>query len=185
MREADIARLIEIRAGFTSQTRLKVEKSGSGYEVGWRLVEVPLETPYDKGEGYDFDDEERRLVMQRLARADSLEEVVIEQATDRLVGMLDVTEESWNEVAWVWNIMMDVSVRQQGLGRELTQRTIAWARQRNLRAVMLETQSNNVPACKFYVRMGFQLVGINEALYTNHDYQRDEIGLFWSYPLKP
>jgi GNAT superfamily N-acetyltransferase len=183
MRLSDIPRLAEIDPTFTSNTTLRVQRTGSGLEAGWKLLEVPLSKPYDKGSGYDFDRTERRNIQSRLEQSDSLEEVVIDRTTECIVGVLDITIESWRNVAWVWNLMLDKNVRGLGIGRQLVAHSIEWARYRKLRAVMLETQTNNVPACKFYERMGFRLVGINDAYYTNADYERDEIAVFWSYPL--
>lgn len=181
----DIPKLVDIRPGFTSDLVLRLEKTGQDYQVGWCLIETKLDQPYDKGQNYDFDTYEQRNIAERLAQANSLEEVIIDTRTDKIVGVLDVATESWRSVAWIWNIMLDKDIRGRGLGRILMERTITWAKSHNLRAVMLETQSNNVPACQFYAHLGFQLVGINDQFYTNHDIKRDEIALFWSYPLKP
>ncbi len=183
MQAEDIPRLVEVRPGFISETLLKVEKTGMGYEGGWQLHEVPLDKPYEKGAGYDFDAHERQNILERLTKNNSLEEVLIESETGRITGVLDVAAENWRRVAWIWNIMLDVDARGLGIGQEWVERTIAWARQRRLRAVMLETQTNNVPACKFYQQMGFQLVGIHETFYSNRDMERNEVALFWSYPL--
>jgi ribosomal protein S18 acetylase RimI-like enzyme len=65
----------------------------------------------------------------------------------------------------------------------LMQHTISWARERGLRAILLETQTNNTPACRFYARLGFELIGINEIFYTNSDLERGEVALFWGYKL--
>ena len=48
---------------------------------------------------------------------------------------------------------------------------------------MLETQTNNVPACKFYARMGCQIEGLREAYYSNDDMARGEVAIFWIYRL--
>lgn len=184
MEPDDIPKLADMRPGFISDTVLKVEKAGTGYATGWQLVEVTLHQPYDKGRGYDFDRNERDGIAKRLAEPDSLEKVVVDNALGRIVGVLDVAIETWRNVAWIWNIMLDVDVRGKGLGRELIQQCIEWAGQKDLRAVMLETQTNNVPACKFYQAMGFELVGINDVFYTNRDIERDEVALFWCYRLK-
>ena len=181
MTEQDIPRLAAIRPGFVSPTMLVVEKSGEGLEVGWRLVERLLPEPYDKGDGYDFNATERRNIQTRLRQGDGLH--LVAEAGGRLVGVLDVTPQDWNNTAWIWNLMLDTSVRGQGLGRELFQRAVAWARRQGYRAVMLETQTNNVPACKFYARMGCQIEGIREAYYTNDDMERGEVAIFWIYRL--
>ncbi|PJF42403.1 MAG: hypothetical protein CUN55_10110 [Phototrophicales bacterium] len=180
----DIPRLTEIRPGFVSDTYLDVEREGDGYLISWRLVEKRLEKPFDKGNAYDFTLDERRNIQHRLLQQESLEEVVIDRHSGRIVGVLDMTIEEWRWVSWIWNIMLDQDVRRQGIGRVLIEHSIAWTKRHKLRAVMLETQTNNVPACKFYAKMGFQLVGLNEVFYTNRDHQRREIALFWSYALR-
>ncbi len=180
----DIEPLAEIRPGFVTDTILKIEPLGQGLEQGWRLVETKLATPYQKGAGYDFTPEERQSIAGRLAQDDTLMEVAIEKKTGKIVGVLDVEEETWRNTAWIWNIMLDVEARGQGIGREMLNHTISWGRRRGLRAILLETQSNNFPACKFYLRMGFQLVGINTMFYTNQDMERDEVALFWGFPLR-
>ncbi len=179
----DVPQLVKMRPGFVSDSVLKVEKTGSGFKVGWRLVEVQLEKPFDKAHGYDFDATERENIRKRLTEETSLEEVIEDRQTGRIVGVLDVVKEDWRRVGWVWNIMLDKDIRGRGFGRQLMERAIAWARHHRLRAVMLETQTNNVPACKFYAHIGFQLVGINDAFYSNRDLERDEVALFWSFPL--
>lgn len=183
MNTSDIPKFADIRPGFTSKTTLRVEKSGAGYRVGWNLVEVELKVPYSKGRLYDFDAEERRNIANRLAQSNTFMEVAIENATGRIVGVSDVEIHEWHSAAWIWNVMLDTDARGQGIGRRFVQHTIQWARQQGMRAVMLETQTNNVPACKFYAALGFQLVGINEVFYSNKDIENDEVALFWSYPI--
>lgn len=183
LQKSDIPRLIEINPAFTAHSVLRVYREGKEPFVHWRLEEEPLETPFEKGSAYDFDDQERRLIQERLAQDNTLLEVVENTRTRRLVGILDVEEERWRKTAWVWNIMLDVEARGRGLGRRLMTHAIEWAAERGLRAVMLETQTNNTPACHFYAHFGFKLVGINEQFYTNNDIAREEVALFWSYPL--
>jgi len=179
--EEDIPRLQEIRPGFVSESVLTVERTGSGVEVGWRLVERPLPVPFDKGSGYDFDATEQANVRQRLRRGDGLQLVVEHEG--RLVGLLDATPERWNNTVLVWNIMLDEAIRRQGIGRSLFFRAVAWARPRGYRALVFETQSNNLPACRFYAALGCELEGLRTAYYTNRDPARGEVALFWVYPL--
>jgi len=44
---------------------------------------------------------------------------------------------------------------------------------------MLETQSNNVAACKFYASCGFVIGGVDLHLYQGLHPQSDEIAIFW------
>jgi len=45
---------------------------------------------------------------------------------------------------------------------------------------MLETQSNNVAACKLYERLGFTLGGFDRFLYRGEMPETREIALFWA-----
>jgi ribosomal protein S18 acetylase RimI-like enzyme len=181
MTELDIPRLAEIRPGFVSLSILTVERIGTGIESGWRLVEHELPEPFDKGRAYDFDRVEQANIRRRLRQGDGLHLVVEWQG--RIAGVLDVTPQDWNHTALVWNIMLDTAIRRQGVGRELFRSAVEWARQMGYRALIFETQTNNVPACKFYAAMGCQLEGIRETFYTNEDVERDEVAIFWAYRL--
>ncbi len=182
MTEADIPRLAEIRPNFRSATTLAVERLGQGIEGGWRLVERPLPRPFEKGAAYDFDAQEQANIRRRLRRGDGLH-LVVEQGA-RLVGVLDATPQAWNSVVWVWNLMLDQDVRRQGIGRALFLRAARWGRRLGYRALVFETQTNNVPACKFYAAMGCTLEGIRTMYYHNDDIARDEVAIFWAYPLE-
>lgn len=183
LRAADIPRLAEIRPAFTANTVIRVEKIGMPPFTTWALREEALSVPFHKGSRYDFDEIEQANIRTRWQQDNTLLEVVEHRLTGQIVGILDIEEESWRSTVWVWNIMLDTSVRGQGLGRQLMERAFAWGRSRRLRAVLLETQSNNTPACHFYARMGFKLIGINDMFYTNDDLALNEVALFWGYPL--
>lgn len=181
MTEDDIPRLVEIRPGFVSDSVLAVDRSGSGIEAGWRLVERSLPVPFDKGHDYDFDPTERDNIRERFRRGDGLH--LVAERDNHLVGILDMLPQEWNSTVFIWNIMLDQDVRGQGLGRDLFERGVNWARQQGYRALVLETQTNNVPACRFYARLGCRLEGIRDAYYTNEDIERGEVAIFWVYPL--
>jgi ribosomal protein S18 acetylase RimI-like enzyme len=76
--------------------------------------------------------------------------------------------------------MIDLDYRRQGLGRRLWHRALGFARQAEVRAILIETQNTNVDACRFYAQMGCQLAGLNEIYYTNDGLHR-EVALFWAY----
>jgi streptothricin acetyltransferase len=72
-----------------------------------------------------------------------------------------VLSEGWNRHAWIEDIAVDARRRRAGVGRALMDRSIAWATERKLPGIRVETQSNNVPACKFYESCGFHLGGFD------------------------
>ena len=184
MTAVDVGRLTEIDPNFESPIYLDVVKEIDGLDVTWRLIERPFDTPF-VCDDYDFDEKERRNVRRRLKTGDGLWLVAEDEPSGRLVGMVDVKQEAWRKAGFVWNIAVDRAHRGQGLGRELMARVIEWGRGESLRAIILETQTNNWPACRFYRDLGFDLTGIDDHYYTNRDMANKEVALFWTYELAP
>ncbi|MFS2222381.1 GNAT family N-acetyltransferase [Pantoea sp. B65] len=102
----------------------------------------------------------------------------IARRQQQLLGYLAVSR-NWNGLALVEDIAVDRPARQAGCGRALMDAAVQWAREQNLSGLVLETQSNNVAACLFYEKYGFELAGIDRALYRALNPQRNEIALFW------
>ena len=74
----------------------------------------------------------------------------------KFIGYAAVSK-SWTNFAQIDDIAVDVSARRSGAGRLLLNAAIDWAYDRALPGVRMETQSNNVAACRFYERNGFML----------------------------
>ncbi|HIP95938.1 MAG TPA: GNAT family N-acetyltransferase [Anaerolineae bacterium] len=181
---ADVERLVQINSTFTSDSVLAVEKTGQGLEVGWRLTERPLAVSFEKGRAYDLSAEDlaRSRGLQKAGPQEALQ--LVAEDRGRLVGLLEVERWNWNNSGWVWNLVVDRDYRRRGLGRKFVRRAIEWGRKLGLRALILETQNNNVHACRFYQAMGFRLCGINDHYYTNDDLAKGEVALFWVYELE-
>lgn len=185
---ADIPQLTQINPTFRSGTELTVIRTGTGLEVGWQLQERTLTTPYDKGHGYDFDLERRHDIAQHLAEVDTrylrVAERVIPgregEAQARLVGLADAGYDEGNNAVTLDTLFIDISARGQGLGRRLFDLVVRYARECGAQAVLITTQTNNVPAARFYERMGCRLAGLHDALY---DRALMETALHFEYPL--
>jgi ribosomal protein S18 acetylase RimI-like enzyme len=52
-----------------------------------------------------------------------------------------------------------------------------------LRTIVCETQNTNVPAIKFYRKVGFMIDGVDLSYYTNDDWPDGEIAIFMKKPL--
>jgi streptothricin acetyltransferase len=175
---ADVPRLAEIDAEFESDRFLDVEKIADGLEVTWRLVERPLVPPF-RSTDYGLDENDLKEIHAWLRAGDGLHLVAEDTRTHRLVALLDVERERWHHAARLWNIHIDRTYRRQGLGRELVNRAVAWAREQGLRGLVLETQTNNLPACRFYQSLGFKLCGLDDHFYSNDDIRVNEVAIFW------
>ncbi len=100
-------------------------------------------------------------------------------ADGQLVGAAIAETQEWNQTLWVWEILVAPSRKRQGVGRLLMEQLIETAVSRNLRAVVCETQSQNVPAIRFYRKMGFVLDGVDISYYSNKDYEpKQDVAIF-------
>jgi GNAT superfamily N-acetyltransferase len=80
----------------------------------------------------------------------------------------------------LWDIRVRPEARSSGTGSLLFRAVEAWARARSCRTLKAETQNTNVPACRFYRRMGCALGSIDRFAYVDLP---DEIQLKWSKEL--
>jgi ribosomal protein S18 acetylase RimI-like enzyme len=97
---------------------------------------------------------------------------------DELAGQIRVLQH-WNAYAYIDDIAVNENYRGQGIGRALIERAIEWAKAKGFPGMMLETQDNNVPACRLYASCGFELRGFDTHLYKALDPSTDEIALYW------
>ena len=74
---------------------------------------------------------------------------------------------------------MNIEFRGKGVGMALMTHAIEWARMQEFPGMMLETQNNNVPACKLYEKCGFVLGGFDQYAYKNFPESKNEIALYW------
>ncbi len=88
---------------------------------------------------------------------------------------------NWNNLAYIYYLVVDVKFRGQGIGRTLMEQAKKWAKEKRLPGLMLESQTNNVQACKFYERCGFKLGGFDKYLYAASDDSAGETALFFYY----
>lgn len=92
-----------------------------------------------------------------------------------LVGVLDLSYESWNRRLRIANILVYEPFRRMNLGTLLMKEAIRIGNLVGARALILETQSCNVPAIRFYRQCGFSLVGFDLNFYGNHDLEMKEV----------
>lgn len=105
--------------------------------------------------------------------------VVFLAYVDRQIAGQIILRKNWNTYAYIEDIAVDVKLRRRGIGKRLISRAKCWAQERNLPGIMLETQNNNVRACKFYESCGYQLRGFDTYLYKGIKSDTDEVALFW------
>lgn len=95
------------------------------------------------------------------------------------VGQI-ILKRCWNKFAWIEDFRIDGKYRRQGVGKNLMDAAVDWARRNGYPGIMLETQDTNVPACLFYHKYGFILGGADKMLYRGVG-NLNETALFWYF----
>ncbi len=93
------------------------------------------------------------------------------------VGWLEVGYHKWNNRMRVWEILVKEGFRRKGIGTALMNHAVIVSKEKGARALVLETQTCNVPAISSYLKHGFELVGFDATAYTNQDMDRREVRL--------
>jgi ribosomal protein S18 acetylase RimI-like enzyme len=99
------------------------------------------------------------------------------------VGWLEVGFEEWSGRLRVFELLVLEGYRGRGIGAALMSRAEEIARERGARLVILETQSCNVPAIRFYRARGYDLAGFDATCYSNDDAARGEVRLELARPV--
>jgi ribosomal protein S18 acetylase RimI-like enzyme len=99
------------------------------------------------------------------------------QIDDQIVAYLVVNHEDYNNRLRVTELLVNKEYRYQGLGKRLMQVAETYAQEIRARSIILETQSCNIPAIKFYRSCGYKFVGCDVNSYTNYDITDKEVRL--------
>jgi GNAT superfamily N-acetyltransferase len=147
---------------------------------GLRLVEVPVPNPYVK----DYTTEESPVDWPAkfdvrtwgffLARQG---ELIAGAAAVAFVTTGVFVFEARRDLAVLWDIRVRPACR--GAGIPLFRHAAAWSRQRGCTQMKVETQNVNVPACRFYQRMGCELGEIRRYGYAGVPAVSAEVMLNW------
>ncbi|WP_448954401.1 GNAT family N-acetyltransferase [Labrys neptuniae] len=135
---------------------------------------LPVTPSYRKSYGFDGED------LAGYLDDDDSTLLVAEAADGRPVAYVALSR-GWNNYAVIEDIAVDAAHRGGGVAKRLMDKALAWATNQKLAGVRLETQSNNVGACRFYERYGFVLAGYDRHLYQGLNPGTEEVALFWYY----
>ena len=173
---ADLAVYSSIPISFTVQTTLDVRVIDQGLG-GLVLSERKNETPYVKD--YDAIEGERPTrwdianwgMISAFVAGSRVGGCVVAYGTPG-VNML----EGRKDIAALWDLRVHPDHRRTGIGSNLLQAAMAWARKRNCGVFKVETQNINVPACRLYAKHGYVLGLINRYAYREFP---EEVQLVW------
>ncbi|HCN57871.1 MAG TPA: N-acetyltransferase [Exiguobacterium sp.] len=79
---------------------------------------------------------------------------------DACIGQIRLVKD-WNRFAYIENIAVKKDFRKSGVGHLLLEAAETWAKEQSLIGLSLEAQNDNLIACRFYVKEGFVLGGVD------------------------
>lgn len=156
---------------------IKMEEDGNGFHID--LVKTKLSEPISHyPEEYDFLD---KLYQEHWEKAYAWG--IVEEMADgqELVACIETCPEEWSNRLMITELWVHEKLRRKGIGHALMAIAKEQANLEHRRAVILETQSCNVPAISFYLQEGFELIGFDSCCYSNRDIDRKEVRLDLGY----
>lgn len=154
--------LFRYTTSFFHDIVIREEEDSTSFQVTRKPYNQPVEHQFESGLLSDW------LTEPRLFAA---------MEGDDLMGVIELSAEDWNNRLRVANLWVAEGHRFNGIGKKLMGRGIQAARESGKRAVVLEVQSCNDPAIRFYRSCGFSIIGLDTIHYTNHDIERREARL--------
>ncbi|MCZ8519603.1 MULTISPECIES: GNAT family N-acetyltransferase [Paenibacillus] len=168
---ADLSKGMDIRDCFIVDSILDVTYKDQCF--GYTVREIPAYTKTYGGEAMTDDE-----YSEYIDNPDGI--IYLALLQDHVVGEI-ILKKNWNHYAIVEDIKVDESYRRYGIGRKLIDQAKYWAKAGGMPGLMLETQTNNVRACKFYESCGFAIGGMDLYLYKGAEPHHNETAIFWYF----
>lgn len=105
--------------------------------------------------------------------------VLVASQGNKPVGYVHIEVDNEAQSGWIKDLAVAEKYRRQGIGSALVLAAQDWSAIRNLKRVILEMSSKNLPAIRLAQKLGFDFSGYNDSFYANKD-----IALFFSRLLK-
>ena len=87
------------------------------------------------------------------------------------------------DTAALFDVRVSAAVRNRGIGAAIFGRCVQWAKSRGFKFLAIETQDNNIPACRFYAKKGCELLEIRRFAYRDSPRVENETMLVWRLTL--
>lgn len=86
--------------------------------------------------------------------------------SETCVGLAILTS-AFNPCLFLYDLKVKKSMRRNGIGRMLIDASVKYARNKNYKGLYTVGQDNNLNACLFYLSCGFEIGGLDTAIYEN------------------
>ncbi len=97
---------------------------------------------------------------------------------DTCVGLIVLKDSFWNYM-YVYDLKVSAVARGKGIGGALIRAGMEEAKRRNYGGLYLQAQDNNLNACLFYLKQGFQIGGFDNRVYHGTSQQGKADVLFY------
>lgn len=145
----------EYRTSYTTGGYYEVEYAGGTFRLLRRALEAP-----------------KTLELGDTLLSGWLEDPVLFGAFEgeTLLGLGEGSPETWNHRYRISNLcVFEEAHRRRGVGSALMARLLQEARAKGARMAVLETQTCNERAIAFYLKEGFEVIGLDKYAYSNED----------------
>ncbi|WP_259415823.1 streptothricin N-acetyltransferase SatA [Bacillus toyonensis] len=167
----DLDNFPEIDDSFIVNARLILSLSKVNRRIEYTVEDFPS---YEKS--YLQNDSEELAYNEYINKPNQV--IYIALLHNQIIGFI-VLKKNWNHYAYIEDITVDKKYRTLGVGKRLVDQAKQWAKEGNMTGIMLETQNNNVAACKFYEKCGFVIDGFDFLVYKGLDIENDEVAIYW------
>ncbi|HDR7273438.1 TPA: streptothricin N-acetyltransferase SatA [Bacillus paranthracis] len=172
----DLDNFPEIDDSFIVNARLMLSLSKVNRHIEYTVEDVPS---YEKS--YLQNDNEELAYNDYINKQNQV--IYIALLHNQIIGFI-VLKKNWNHYAYIEDITVDKKYRTLGVGKRLIDQAKQWAKEGNMSGIMLETQNNNIAACKFYEKCGFVIGGFDFLIYKGLDMTNDEVAMYWYFHFK-
>lgn len=156
---------------------VKIEKTGEHFRADF--VKTKLTEPISHyPEEYDFPD---KLYQDHWDKAYAWGITEENNGNTELTACIETCPEDWSNRLIVTELWVHEKLRRKGIGHALMALAKQQANLEHRRAIILETQSCNVPAICFYLQEGFEFIGFDSCCYSNRDIEKKEVRLNLGY----
>ena len=181
---ADLSDLAEIDATIESTEYLHLERTPDpegGLSVTWKLTERPLREK--RTQRNRMGDDTEFVLKQVASGADEGLALLAEHGGQKVALLLAQPQPQFGTLR-ILDLRVDFDVRREGLGSALLYQAINHARELDLRAVLAETRTDNVPAARLLTKCSFDLAGLDAQRHSNHDMVKEVASLIWYASLR-
>jgi ribosomal protein S18 acetylase RimI-like enzyme len=165
--------------GYTSNEKYKISKSETETRTTITLELEDLDQPYHKSWPSDVEMEDNYKSVLQQGFSLGL------YSNHNLVGLAIAEKREWNRTLWVWEFHIHPDYQGQGWGRKMMETLADLAIQTSCRVIVCETQNTNLPAIRFYRKLGFQIDAVDLSYYTNQDTTDFEVAVFMKRYIHP